>query len=154
MRAILASAIYHKSLRLDATQLKKKAAVTLINTDLKGVDQLVELAYESIVYVVEIGLGITMLAKFVGAATIFALIPTVGMFPPSDDHFRFFVFSWSNSCNGSRFVCLQENAGYSPQMERAYSDARGDYVKYACTIQGYQDDGTGACICNRLAEAI
>ncbi|OAA73307.1 ABC transporter, transmembrane domain, type 1 [Cordyceps fumosorosea ARSEF 2679] len=77
VRAVLASAIYHKSLRLDATELNKKAAVTLINTDLKGVDQLVELGYESTAYILEIGLGIAMLSRFVGAATIFALIPTI-----------------------------------------------------------------------------
>ncbi|EGX91989.1 ABC transporter, putative [Cordyceps militaris CM01] len=79
VRAILASAIYHKSLRLDATELRKKAAVTLINTDLKGIDQLLELGYESLAYILEIGLGIAMLARFVGAATIFAVLPTVGM---------------------------------------------------------------------------
>ncbi|OAQ98802.1 hypothetical protein LLEC1_03870 [Akanthomyces lecanii] len=77
VRAILASAIYHKSLRLDATELTKKAAITLTNTDLKGIDQLVELAYECTAFAIEIGLGIALLAKFVGAATIFALIPTI-----------------------------------------------------------------------------
>lgn len=93
MRAILASAIYHKSLRLDATELTKKAAVTLTNTDLKGIDQLVELAYECTAYVVEIGLGIALLAKFVGAATIFALIPTIGTFQPSRNHLGVLICS-------------------------------------------------------------
>ncbi|KAJ6786301.1 hypothetical protein PWT90_09265 [Aphanocladium album] len=77
VRAMLISAIYHKTLRLRAEELKKSAAITLVNTDLKAVEQLVNLSYEACASVVEVALGLAMLAKFVGTAAIFALIPTL-----------------------------------------------------------------------------
>ncbi|EGX93450.1 multidrug resistance-associated protein, putative [Cordyceps militaris CM01] len=74
-RAILTTAIYHKSLRIDSDEAERQAAVTLADTDVAGIMQLMSLSYESWVSLVEVILGITILAFFVGAASIFALIP-------------------------------------------------------------------------------
>lgn len=75
-RAILITAIYQKSLRLSKDELAKEAAVTLINTDVANVMLLIALSYECWVTVVEIVLGLAILTRFVGPASIFALIPT------------------------------------------------------------------------------
>lgn len=74
IRAIVVSVIYHKSLRLSAETLKKSAAITLVNTDTQAIYQLVNFSYDTCASIVEVGLGLTMLAKFVGTATIFAII--------------------------------------------------------------------------------
>ncbi|KAJ4153877.1 hypothetical protein LMH87_010345 [Akanthomyces muscarius] len=75
-RAILVTAIYQKSLRLSKDELAKEAAVTLINTDVANVMLIIALSYECWVTLVEIILGLTILTRFVGSASIFALIPT------------------------------------------------------------------------------
>ncbi|PMB69507.1 ABC transporter C family member 8 [Beauveria bassiana] len=77
VRGILISAIYHKSLKLPADDLAEAAAVTLMNVDVTGVTHLISLSYESWARLLEMGLGIGILAVFVGAATLFTIIPTV-----------------------------------------------------------------------------
>lgn len=77
VRSILISAIYQKSLNLPADVLADSAAVTLMNADVAGVEQLISLSYESWARLLEMGLGIGILAVFVGAATLFTIIPTV-----------------------------------------------------------------------------
>ncbi|KAJ3498540.1 hypothetical protein NLG97_g1033 [Lecanicillium saksenae] len=77
VRAILISAIYNKSLNLPADELSNAAAITLMSADVTGVGQLISLSYESWARVLEMGLGIGILAVFVGAAALFALIPTI-----------------------------------------------------------------------------
>lgn len=75
-KAILTTAIYHKSLRITSDEAERQAAVTLVDTDVASIMQLISLSYESWASLVEVLLGITILALFVGAASIFALIPT------------------------------------------------------------------------------
>lgn len=77
VRAILISAIYHKSLNLPADELAEAATVTLMNADVTGVGQLISLSYESWAYLLEMSLGIAILAFFVGAATLFIIVPTL-----------------------------------------------------------------------------
>ncbi|KAM3453841.1 hypothetical protein MY3296_003502, partial [Beauveria thailandica] len=77
VRGILISAIYHKSLKLPADDLADSAAVTLMNVDVTGVTHLISLSYESWARLLEMGLGIGILAVFVGAATLFTIVPTV-----------------------------------------------------------------------------
>lgn len=74
---MLVSALYHKSLKISVDEAKKEAIVTLIHTDVPGVDRLVDFGYDTIGYVLEVIIGLLMLGKFVGSATIFALIPTI-----------------------------------------------------------------------------
>lgn len=74
---MLISALYDKTLRLGAEELKKAAAITLLNTDLRAVETLTNICYETCASVVEVALGLVMLAKFVASATVFALIPTI-----------------------------------------------------------------------------
>lgn len=75
-RALLVTLIYRKSLRLTSLQSAKQAAVTLVDTDVPSVMQLVNLSYESWASLIEVILGIAILAVFTGGASIFALIPT------------------------------------------------------------------------------
>lgn len=48
-----------------------------MSTDLLGIESLISLAYESWARVLEIGLGVGILAAFSGAAAVFTLIPTI-----------------------------------------------------------------------------
>lgn len=76
-RALLIEAIYHKSLRLPFSEAAKAAAITLINTDMNSVVQLIGLAIESWARVLEIILGYSILVKFIGTASIFSFFPAV-----------------------------------------------------------------------------
>ncbi|KAJ3497677.1 hypothetical protein NLG97_g1716 [Lecanicillium saksenae] len=78
IRAILISAVYHKSLRLSAEQLEKSAAVTLVTADVSGVASLVSLSYDTWGRGIEVGLGVAVLGIYAGAATIFTAIPVIG----------------------------------------------------------------------------
>lgn len=80
-RAILVTAIYDKSLRLGKDASSEEAAVTLINTDVANVMQLINLSYECWGRMTEVVLGIIILALFVGLASIFSLVPTTCKFP-------------------------------------------------------------------------
>lgn len=74
--------MYHKVLRTGSEELAKAAVITLINTDMRGIDDLVDICYESCSQILEIGLGISILTEFVGPASAFTLIPTICMCSP------------------------------------------------------------------------
>ncbi|KAJ6781856.1 hypothetical protein PWT90_08917 [Aphanocladium album] len=78
VRAMLISAVYHKSLRLSAEQLEKSTAATLVTADVSGVTALVSLSYDSWGHVIEVCLGVAVLGIYAGAATIFTAIPVIG----------------------------------------------------------------------------
>ncbi len=78
VRGILVGAIYHKTLRLGADELANAAAVTLMSTDVNGVERLITLSYESWARLLEIGSGIGILGKFIGTSCVFTLIPAIG----------------------------------------------------------------------------
>ncbi|KAJ6783517.1 hypothetical protein PWT90_02048 [Aphanocladium album] len=77
VRGILVGAIYHKTLRLGADELANAAAVTLMSTDVNGVERLITLSYESWARLLEIGSGIGILGKFIGPSCVFTLIPAI-----------------------------------------------------------------------------
>ncbi len=68
-------AIYEKMFRLPQAELNKSAAVSLMSTDMSGVELLVSLAYTLGASIVELGLGIYILATIVGAAWILVVLP-------------------------------------------------------------------------------
>lgn len=77
VRGILIGAIYRKTLRLGADDLANGAAVTLMSTDVNGVERLITLSYESWARLLEIGSGIGILGKFIGPSCVFTLIPAI-----------------------------------------------------------------------------
>lgn len=77
VRGIIIAALFSKSLSLSADVLSKSAVLTLMSTDVNGVQGLVTLTYESWAKLIEVGLGLGILAVFVGPSCIFTLIPAV-----------------------------------------------------------------------------
>ncbi|OAR01628.1 hypothetical protein LLEC1_03283 [Akanthomyces lecanii] len=75
-RGILVSAIFHKSLRLEHHKAKKLAAVTLMSTDADGVSLSVRKFFELIANLLELAVGIALLATKVGPACVMLLVPT------------------------------------------------------------------------------
>lgn len=80
IRGALISAIYQKSLRISAAESDESAAVTLMTTDVAGIERLISLSYDSCAMVLEVGLGIAILAFFVGAASIFTVVTAIGKY--------------------------------------------------------------------------
>ncbi|KAM3518260.1 hypothetical protein NHJ13051_008319 [Beauveria bassiana] len=74
-RGILVVAIYNKLLRLRNEDLENSAAHTLMSMDVEGSGQVVQLAYESWSCVIQLGLGIWFLYRFIGPACFLILIP-------------------------------------------------------------------------------
>ncbi|KAJ6781210.1 hypothetical protein PWT90_10566 [Aphanocladium album] len=77
VRGILVASIYRKSLRLSADDLDASAAITLMTADINGVGELVSMSYDSWARFLEVCAGIAILSAFVGAATIFSIIPAL-----------------------------------------------------------------------------
>ncbi|KAJ6787284.1 hypothetical protein PWT90_01705 [Aphanocladium album] len=75
-RSILISAIYDKTLRLEHHQAKKLAAVTLMSTDADGVSLNVRSLFELVANLLELAVGIALLATKVGPACVLLLVPT------------------------------------------------------------------------------
>ncbi|KAJ4147018.1 hypothetical protein LMH87_001571 [Akanthomyces muscarius] len=80
IRGVLIVAIYDKMLRLKVDDLENSAAVTLMSTDVDGIEQLISMAYESWTCVIQLALGIWLLYRFVGPACFLIFIPTLFTF--------------------------------------------------------------------------
>lgn len=76
-RGILVTAILHKALKLSNTQLKKAAAVTLMTVDIEQLTFTVTTFHDLWVSVFELSLAIYMLARLIGGACFFVLIPAI-----------------------------------------------------------------------------
>ncbi|OAA34170.1 ABC transporter, transmembrane domain, type 1 [Beauveria brongniartii RCEF 3172] len=74
-RGILVVAIYDKLLRLRSEDLENSAALTLMSTDVEGSGQVVQLGYESWSCVIQLGLGIWFLYRFIGPACFLIVVP-------------------------------------------------------------------------------
>ncbi|KAM3536951.1 hypothetical protein ARSEF1564_010126 [Beauveria bassiana] len=79
-RGILVVAIYDKLLRLRSEDLENSAALTLMSTDVEGSGQIVQLAYESWSCVIQLGLGIWFLYRFIGPACFLIVVPVFATF--------------------------------------------------------------------------
>ncbi|KAJ6788184.1 hypothetical protein PWT90_06047 [Aphanocladium album] len=77
VRGILVVAIYDKIQRLGMEDLAASAAVSLMTADIAGLDQLLTRLHATWASCIELGLGIFMLYKFVGAACFLIFIPTI-----------------------------------------------------------------------------
>ncbi|ATY61286.1 ABC multidrug [Cordyceps militaris] len=76
-RGILVTAILHKALKLTHTQLKKSAALTLMTADIETLTFTITTFHDLWASAFELGLAIFMLAKIIGGACFFVLIPAV-----------------------------------------------------------------------------
>ncbi|KAJ2978353.1 hypothetical protein NQ176_g3864 [Zarea fungicola] len=77
VRGILVTAILHKALKLSHAQLKKSAALTLMTVDIETLTFTITSFHDVWASVFELGLAIFMLAKLIGGASFFVLIPAV-----------------------------------------------------------------------------
>lgn len=75
--------VYDKSLRLGGAEAEDSAAITLVTADIPGIEALISLWYDLFAMVLEVAFGITVLTRFVGAASAVAVICTVCTFSES-----------------------------------------------------------------------
>lgn len=75
VRAILITAIFRKSLKLPYDDLKNASALTLMSTDVSGVERLFPLFHDTWSGLAELGIGLYILSTTVGAAAFLTLIP-------------------------------------------------------------------------------
>ena len=64
-------------LRLSCDQLSEGNVVTLVSTDLVGLEKTVPLFYAAVIALLEVALGLVILANILGAACALAVIPTI-----------------------------------------------------------------------------
>lgn len=72
------SLIMKKSLRLQSGTDAASAAVTHMSTDVDSIAQGLESLHDTWVCIVELGVGVYMLTRYVGGATVLIIIPTIG----------------------------------------------------------------------------
>ena len=77
VRGILATAIYDKTHRLSYNKLKDSAAVTRMSTDIAGVKLVISMFHDIWASLIAVGLGIFVLAKMLGPASVLILGPAV-----------------------------------------------------------------------------
>lgn len=76
---MLIVAIYEKLQNLSMDDLEKSAAVTLMSTDVDGIQKAVSTVHNTWASLVELGLGIYVMYLFVGYAAFLIFIPTISM---------------------------------------------------------------------------
>lgn len=77
VRGTLVVSIYDKLQRLDATELSKSAAITLMTADTAAVEDILQLLYDVWASAIQVALGIWSLSLFVGSACFLMLIPGI-----------------------------------------------------------------------------
>ncbi len=75
-RGALTMGIYHKIMHLGPEELSNSAAVTHMSTDMIGVEQSITKTHDTWASIVELSLGIYILATVIGPACILIIIPT------------------------------------------------------------------------------
>ncbi|KJZ73968.1 hypothetical protein HIM_06636 [Hirsutella minnesotensis 3608] len=75
LRGCLISAMYKKTLRLNASQLKEVAAMTLMSADMDGIEMGLSELHNVWASILELVLGIYLLAKIVGGACFLVIVP-------------------------------------------------------------------------------
>lgn len=78
VRGGLVALIFSKTLDLNIAAAKESAAVTLMSTDIDGIATGLEEIHDIWASAIELGLGIYLLQRQVGAACFLILIPGVG----------------------------------------------------------------------------
>jgi len=76
-RGMLVSAIFKQTLELDLATAKKSAAVTLMSTDVDSIEAGFVMMHDLWAGVLELGIGVFLLARYVGAAAFLVAVPAV-----------------------------------------------------------------------------
>ncbi|KAH6657974.1 putative ABC multidrug transporter [Truncatella angustata] len=76
-RGMLVSAIFKQTLELDLATAKKSAAVTLMSTDVDSIEAGFVMMHDLWAGVLELGIGVFLLARYVGAAAFLVIVPAV-----------------------------------------------------------------------------
>jgi hypothetical protein len=74
------AALYEKSLKLSHEQLSKSSSLTLMNADVDGILDSLAMIHDIWASVIEFGLGLFILATFIGPACVLMVIPTTCKF--------------------------------------------------------------------------
>ena len=77
IRGILISAIFKHTLQLDHITAEKSAAVTLMSTDVDNIEAGFVMMHDLWAGVLELGIGLYLLSRYVGAAAVFTLAPAL-----------------------------------------------------------------------------
>ncbi|KAJ3496793.1 hypothetical protein NLG97_g2397 [Lecanicillium saksenae] len=80
VRGVLIAAIYDKMHRLPTEELAKSAAVTLMSTDVSGIEGMFSLLYDIMASLVQLSLGLWSIWLYVGPACFLMLIPGICSF--------------------------------------------------------------------------
>lgn len=76
-RGMLVSAIFQHTLELDLATAKKSAAVTLMSTDVDNIEAGFVMMHDLWAGIIELGVGVFLLARYVGAAAFLVVVPAV-----------------------------------------------------------------------------
>lgn len=76
-RGMLVSAIFKHTLDLDFATSKKSAAVTLMSTDVDSIEAGFVTMHDLWAGVIELGIGVFLLSRYVGAAAFLVAVPAV-----------------------------------------------------------------------------
>ena len=77
---MLVGAIYDKMFCLSYEVLAESSAVSLMSTDLSGLQRIVPLFHDLVASIIELGFGLAILSSMYGAAGIMLLIPSLGKY--------------------------------------------------------------------------
>lgn len=80
LRGSLVSLVLQKCLRLPVGSSGSASAVTHMSTDIQGIAMALEQFHDTWASLVELGVGVFMLSRFVHGATFLIVIPTIGLF--------------------------------------------------------------------------
>ena len=78
---MLTVAIYDKMLHLSHEVLAESAAITLMSTDLTGLERLIPLFHDVWAAVVELGLGLAILGRITGPSCVLFFVPGISKCP-------------------------------------------------------------------------
>jgi hypothetical protein len=76
-RGMLVSAIFKHTLQLDLATAKESAAITLMSNDVDSIEAGFVMMHDLWAGVIELALGVFLLARYVGAAAFLVAVPAV-----------------------------------------------------------------------------
>lgn len=118
---MLTAAIYDKMLSLPYGVLAESAAVTLMSTDLSGIERFVPLFHDMWAAVIELGFGMAILGSMFGASCVLLIIPSICKYTFHVGAFCYFLYTntllilFSN--DGWVFSYYQKDGCCSNRME-------------------------------------
>jgi ATP-binding cassette, subfamily C (CFTR/MRP), member 1 len=77
IRGSLIPMIIGKALRLEHSAARDAEAITLMSADIEGIEVGVEVIHETWASIIELGIGLYLLQRQIGAACFFVVIPMI-----------------------------------------------------------------------------